>query len=729
MPKSDPRARRFFFSRELGLRPSLYSERFKTSCEPSDELRKGMPVRPLSELFKSPYFTFKLAQAPAKLQYSQGFAPQDIVNLSLWRASPLQHGGCVNCASWSNDLVHLATGSDDRLVKIWSVIPSRNTSLRATLETGHRGNVFCVEQSPRNKDMFYTCAMDGELRRVSVDKAIPSESVSATDNDGIMHMFKFVPQTNGNQLATAEQGGVCRFLDLRTASENSNVGTVGKISFHDSFSDSSPGTSYSADVRAIDFHPNGTLLAIGGTAGPVIHLYDRRRLDRRIKKIDLYPDEEEQRDLDNRGKSISCVKFNEEGSRLLVNVMEGSIHNIKLGGNLDYDFYDGHNPINVPGESHHMVYFGGKNCDTFLKTALFFGPREEYVVAGTDDGNALIWNTLTGSIEKKIKADSRICNGVIPHPVYPYLVTYGIDNAASVYACPPSPDLIWFPAAICRSGQPNSGRPKGYPHSREIENFVYFKRFSDSMIRGVPFEPRLIRPSSLFQALDLLKEIGNKHFKRGCLNKATEAYESIVYHVQQLGNHDSNEENKMALMETFPIKHASNRQLKYAGEEDKWSYLVQSLENRTHSAGMNKTAIVLRTLEQSQLASESLKSVYILFNKWTARVIERLTSGAPFKRMEKWLYYEQPDEGLVKEIPEFAEEVNKLKNFQLTKTHYRRGKAACVMKQYDSALNEFKLASAISPNDKVVLKNIRKVKLLLKKDKKRMRKKLSKMFK
>jgi hypothetical protein len=89
--------------------------------------------------------------------------------------------------------------------------------------------------------------------------------------------------------------------------------------------------------------------------------------------------------------------------------------------------------------------FGGHvNYQTFLKQVAYMGPKEEFVVTGSDSGHMFIFDNTNGSgnlcvdptsertceIRGFYKADSRTCNGVAPHPFLPILASYGIDSDA-----------------------------------------------------------------------------------------------------------------------------------------------------------------------------------------------------------------------------------------------------------------------------------------------------------
>ena len=86
---------------------------------------------------------------------------------------------------------------------------------------------------------------------------------------------------------------------------------------------------------------------------------------------------------------------------------------------------------------------GHINYATFLKNVSFFGPRDEYVISGSDSGHLWIWTTASGNLDtlcpedrccrvvNVLKADSHTCNGVVPHPIAPVLASYGIDRYLS----------------------------------------------------------------------------------------------------------------------------------------------------------------------------------------------------------------------------------------------------------------------------------------------------------
>ena len=73
------------------------------------------------------------------------------------------------------------------------------------------------------------------------------------------------------------------------------------------------------------------------------------------------------------------------------------------------------------------------NRFTFLKSAKYAGPNDEYICTGSDSGHVWIYVRKTGEVASLLRADNSICNGVVPHPTLPFFVTYGIDSTAKLW--------------------------------------------------------------------------------------------------------------------------------------------------------------------------------------------------------------------------------------------------------------------------------------------------------
>ena len=79
------------------------------------------------------------------------------------------------------------------------------------------------------------------------------------------------------------------------------------------------------------------------------------------------------------------------------------------------------------------MYGGHLNRLTFLKSAKFAGPNDEYICTGSDSGHSWIYEKRTGAVASFIKSDNSTCNGILPHPDLPFFLTYGIDSTAKLW--------------------------------------------------------------------------------------------------------------------------------------------------------------------------------------------------------------------------------------------------------------------------------------------------------
>ncbi|KAJ1967920.1 hypothetical protein IWQ62_001559 [Dispira parvispora] len=77
------------------------------------------------------------------------------------------------------------------------------------------------------------------------------------------------------------------------------------------------------------------------------------------------------------------------------------------------------------------VYKGHSNVQT-VKDVNFFGPNDEYIMSGSDDGNLFIWDKATATIKQILQGDTDVVNVLQGHPFAPYLAVSGIDNTIKI---------------------------------------------------------------------------------------------------------------------------------------------------------------------------------------------------------------------------------------------------------------------------------------------------------
>jgi len=79
-------------------------------------------------------------------------------------------------------------------------------------------------------------------------------------------------------------------------------------------------------------------------------------------------------------------------------------------------------------------YCGHCNATTDIKEANFFGPNNEYIMAGSDDKNFFFWDRISGSILKVYQGDNDLVNCLQPHPYLPIIATSGIEDVVKIWS-------------------------------------------------------------------------------------------------------------------------------------------------------------------------------------------------------------------------------------------------------------------------------------------------------
>eukprot|EP00047_Mylnosiga_fluctuans_P014978 m.42482 g.42482 ORF g.42482 m.42482 type:complete len:544 (-) comp5729_c0_seq2:43-1674(-) len=309
------------------------------------------------------------------------------------------HSGCVNTVQWDSEGNYLVSGSDDRMVCIWSFW---NKKQLHRIPTGHSNNIFCAKFVPGQLDKIATAAGDGQLRLVHVERQYADELVRA---DGVMLKIAFAPESPAVCLATSMDGSL-RMVDLR-----SDPLTHSRITWRRGLS----------GVAFDPFRPS--VCAIGVDDGTVA-LLDMRFAGGHEdhKALVSIPAPETRQRMLQRGESLdreetpSGLDFSTtHAHELIVNYRDGPLR-----------LYSTRND-SQPGRMLMQSYTGRRNVDTFAKDVSFLhGGR--YIGSGGDCGNLFVWDKATGQLVYKALGDSSVVNCVCPHPSQLDVITAGIDS-------------------------------------------------------------------------------------------------------------------------------------------------------------------------------------------------------------------------------------------------------------------------------------------------------------
>ncbi|KAG5649030.1 hypothetical protein DXG03_000379 [Asterophora parasitica] len=78
-------------------------------------------------------------------------------------------------------------------------------------------------------------------------------------------------------------------------------------------------------------------------------------------------------------------------------------------------------------------YTGARNVAT-IKDVSFFGPNDEFIASGSDDGNFFVWHKDSGVLRGIYEGDGAVVNMVEGHPHLPLVAVSGIDTTIKLFA-------------------------------------------------------------------------------------------------------------------------------------------------------------------------------------------------------------------------------------------------------------------------------------------------------
>lgn len=421
-----------------------------------------------------------------------------------------RHAGCVNTISFSGCGKFLLSGSDDSSLCLWDV---DQLQLRQRIEPGHTQNVFCAQflgSSDRGSSVVgeedvsrcLSCSRDGfvalsnvetgqvertwtcngagatpELRRLGAFIGLDAvKRIAQWDQwtfvccteQGCVHWY----DTRVDHAARCMRGSMCssaawRMPSLITPMYDVCVGRNNK-NVH---------VAHGSKVKIFDARrwrePPMMQLGLEGVIDHVNVANDddddriaRRRL--RIEGgvvVDNDEDDEDEDDEDFDGVHITGLALSRDESSLLAS----------FGGDTSiivrYDTRTG---------QVQSSYMGHENVDT-VKGVRFGGPHDNWVLSGSDCGNAFIWDTQSEAVVSVFKGDSEITNCVTMHPNQLIVACSGLDN--TIRMCyPEQKNQAQGPTyrrermqAVVRANMVESRRIR-----REVENFFWASDDSDS---------------------------------------------------------------------------------------------------------------------------------------------------------------------------------------------------------------------------------------------------------
>ncbi|CAI2321746.1 unnamed protein product [Caenorhabditis sp. 36 PRJEB53466] len=205
------------------------------------------------------------------------------------------HGGCVNTLRWNRSGALLASGSDDRHVKIW-----RAGVEKVDIETQHEGNVFAVEFLPSSNDRVL---VTGAADHVIFMHDLETNTAKRWDSEGRIKRICTVQQDPFLFWAASEYDKRVIELDTRIGDPVTVVQP----------GPTNPHKRHVKSVAVSEAKPN--LLAVGFDE-TAVRLYDRRKFDEPILSF-------AQLDAEYDSYHATHVAFNKLGTEVVVNQGHG----------------------------------------------------------------------------------------------------------------------------------------------------------------------------------------------------------------------------------------------------------------------------------------------------------------------------------------------------------------------------------------------------------------------
>ena len=169
----------------------------------------------------------------------------------------LQHKDSVTSVSFSPDGTMLASGSDDKTVKLWNLDEKEPKILE-----GHNSSVISVSFSPDN-EMIASASDDGDIKLWNFDGDIQQE----ISRNKKVTSINFSP--DGSTIAIAENKGDS------SPNENSEDKLIGQVSLWN-FESETPFKTFDAhddEITSVSFSPDGKIIA-SGSKNNIVNLWN-----------------------------------------------------------------------------------------------------------------------------------------------------------------------------------------------------------------------------------------------------------------------------------------------------------------------------------------------------------------------------------------------------------------------------------------------------------------------
>ena len=330
------------------------------------------------------------------------------------------HSGCVNTVALTPEADRLITGSDDCLIKLWSLSGAELFSY----ESGHHGNIFCA-RLVRGSTVI-SCAADGAVR---LSELTDGSSSLVLRHRGRAHRLAL----RGDVALTCGEDGLVNRVDLRAPSAESQTLLRARADGH------------KMAIYTIAQHPQEPhIFAVAG-ASPTVFEFDERMLSESatlaLATARFCPSS-----LRGSHEHITGIKYDWCGGELLASfndddafVFDRSAHAMTSDETADSSTAappadeDEEADATAPAEATYRGRYVGHRNQQTVKQIAFYGPRSEWVVSGSDCGHIFFWRASDGKLVNIIEGDTiGAVNCLESRGDMGLLATSGLENDAKV---------------------------------------------------------------------------------------------------------------------------------------------------------------------------------------------------------------------------------------------------------------------------------------------------------
>lgn len=240
------------------------------------------------------------------------------------------HKGCVNTISWSEDGIHILSGSDDKFLKITNAFGNDCDAI--SIKSQHKSNIFSTTfLSQSNNKKFVSSSSNGGLFYTNIEQSIENPIVNEFKCHGYKTCFevKTLPENPFVFLSCGKDGTV-KFFDLRI-----------KTKCETEFCNEDTLIKAPVGITSMDVCPSSPHIACGCMDGSV-RIYDRRFLSTNRNTNTNSDDYDDEAAYTNHGifstfnyydfinadetkKRITSIHYDKSGEELLVSYQPGNI--------------------------------------------------------------------------------------------------------------------------------------------------------------------------------------------------------------------------------------------------------------------------------------------------------------------------------------------------------------------------------------------------------------------